>query len=308
MRDLSPAGRTRIDVVVVLFHSDRVLLERCVASVQASAARSAVDARLVFVDNGGGLPASGQWPADAVVVGGGCNLGFGRAVNAALEHVTAPYALLLNPDAALADDAFDAFLRADRSWPGALLAGTMLTDGRLDPDSVIDWDFSVERLVKRRRPAGRRGPGGVVAVEKVSGGALFGRSDLLRSLGPFDDRFFLYAEDADLSRRAARSGIALGRVEDALVLHEGSASSRSFPAIVEFARADAAIRLTALHRSRIVSLAQRAELLVVTLLGMVVERDVRRRRARAARLHALRRWGLRRDCPGVVAPDPGDLG
>lgn len=303
----SPELQRRLDVVVVLFHSDPELLRACVRSVVAASARAGVAERFVFVDNGGGLPDLGDAPVGcSVIIGSGLNQGFGRAVNAAFSIVDAPSVLLLNPDAAVAEDAVAAFLRAAQTHPGALLGGTMLTGGAIDPDSVLDWDFSVERFVKRRRflkaPVDHE-LDGVVPVEKVTGGALFGCTALLRDLGPFDQQFFLYAEDADLSRRAARTGVSLLRVPDARVQHVGSASARSFAGLVEFTRADAAVRLAAVHRPWIVSLAQRVELLVVTLLGMLIERDPGRRSARAARLRALRRWGFRRSRPGLDAAD-----
>lgn len=290
-------------MVIVLFHSDRGLLDACLASVADAAAYAEADVRVVFVDNGGGVPALGADRLPSVIVGSGRNLGFGRAVNAAFAAVTAPFVLLLNPDAALDPAAVEGFLRADRTRPGAILGGTMLTEGRIDPDSFLDWDFSVERFVKRRRAAPSAGPDGLVDVAKVTGGALFARADVLRSFGPFDERFFLYAEDADLSRRAARAGVPLAQVPGAVVHHVGSASARSFAALVEFTRADAAVRLTAVHRSRAVSLAQRLELLLATVTGMALERDGRRRRARAARLCALRRWSFRRDRPALLPED-----
>ncbi|PYY39091.1 MULTISPECIES: glycosyltransferase [unclassified Curtobacterium] len=311
MSDRSSESRrpADVDVVIVLFHSDARLLRTCLLSVERAAAFADVVARVVFVDNGGGVPDLGEDLAiPFVLVGDGRNDGFGRAVNSAFAVVDAPRAILLNPDAALEEGAIAAFLRAAQEQPGSLLAGTMLTTGRIDPDSVLDWDFSIERRLKRRSFATPVDASGVaVRVEKATGGALFAESSRFRELGPFDEQFFLYAEDADLSRRAVRQGVGVFRVADARVQHVGSASARSFAALVEFARADAAIRLTASHRSRVVSLAQRGELLVVTLLGMLVERDPDLRKARAARLRALRLWGLLCRRPGLDASELSDL-
>ncbi|WP_181439461.1 glycosyltransferase [Curtobacterium sp. MCBD17_032] len=304
-----------LDVVVVLFHADPELFRRCVGSVVTAASRAAVVVRLVLVDNGGPVPSVpplGPSGPGVVRTGTGRNVGFGRAVNAAMEVVRAGRVLLLNPDAELTPDALRAFLRAAERHPRALLAGTVLTDGRLDPDAVIDWDSSVERLVRRwvsrhrvrESVSGAAQGAAVVPVAKASGGALAADAGLLRRLGPFDERFFLYAEDADLSRRARRAGIEVLRVVCAEVHHVGSASARSHAALVEFARADAAVRVTAVHRGHLVSLVQRVELLVVTTLGMALERDRAARSARGARLRALRRWGVRREAPPV---GPADL-
>lgn len=42
-------------------------------------------------------------------------------------------------------------------------------------------------------------------IEVVSGSFMFCRTDLLRSLGGFDTRYFMYFEDVDLSRRVQRT-------------------------------------------------------------------------------------------------------
>jgi len=295
-----------VDVVVVLFDSDERLFRRCVDSVARAGARADVPVRLVLVDNGGRLPSLADLGVPHVLLGSGANVGFGRAVNGALEQSAAPWTLLLNPDAALHVDGLSAFLAAAERRPAALLAGSMVgDDGVPDPDDVIDWDFCTERFLKRlrrRRSGGRGVPsmsgrphGGDVVVEKVTGGALFAATSVLRDLGPFDERFFLYCEDADLSRRAARSGVPLLRVAGCRVAHAGSASARSHALLVEVARADAAVRLTAYHRPLGISLLQRVELALATLVGAAVEKDAARRRARLGRLSVLRRWGLRRD-------------
>ena len=306
MRDSPAVPACEVDVVIVLFHSDPELLTACVSSVRETAAHAGVSVRFLFVDNGGGLPAPIAVGDSHIVIGDGLNGGFARAVNAAMVRVTAPAVLLLNPDAVLDMGAMRTFIEARRAEELALFVGSMVTRGRLDPDAVVDWDFSLERAVKRFRFRAGRAERGGVPVDKATGGALFASASLLRELGPFDERFFLYAEDADLSRRARSVGIPLLRLVGARVEHVGSASARSHAKLVEHARADAAIRLTAKHRSWSVSMAQRCELLLVTLLGVLFEQDRLRRHARLARLRALRRWGCRRTCPPLGSPDLSD--
>jgi GT2 family glycosyltransferase len=51
------------------------------------------------------------------------------------------------------------------------------------------------------------------------------RRDLFEAIGGFDERFFLYCEDADLCRRVWDSGHAVRFVPAAEVSHVGGASS-----------------------------------------------------------------------------------
>jgi hypothetical protein len=52
------------------------------------------------------------------------------------------------------------------------------------------------------------------------------RRELFEKIGLFDNRFFIYAEDADLSLRALRSGYKLQYTPHALLWHKESASMR----------------------------------------------------------------------------------
>lgn len=64
-------------------------------------------------------------------------------------------------------------------------------------------------------------------VDWVSGGALFIRSDLFRDLSGFDERFFLYFEDADLCRRARNSGYRVSLASSFPLIHYGGKSQLS---------------------------------------------------------------------------------
>jgi hypothetical protein len=97
------------------------------------------------------------------------------------------------------------------------------------------------------------------------------RAAMLEQIGQFDERFFLYFEETDLCRRAARAGWSCWYVPASRVVHIGSASTgmktrRRMPAywydsrrhyfIMNHGRAYAAMALLAhlaggvLHRAR----------------------------------------------------------
>jgi GT2 family glycosyltransferase len=55
------------------------------------------------------------------------------------------------------------------------------------------------------------------------------RHQTLREIGPLDERFFMYFEDADLCRRARHAGWPVYYLPQAEVLHHTGASSRNRP-------------------------------------------------------------------------------
>ena len=150
---------------------------------------------VIIVDNGStdGTPALAQerWP-HAQVLALPQNLGFGAANNRALDRVTTPFALLLNPDCELAQGGVLALLQAAEDAPDAALLAPQLSSptGRLEVN--YRWPATTWRA---SGPAAT----GLTCVGFVCGAAMLFRMAHFRSVGFFDERFFLYYEDTDLA-------------------------------------------------------------------------------------------------------------
>ena len=218
------------------------------------------------------------------------NIGFGRAVNCGVRSTTAPQVLVMNPDCYLEPGAMSALERELDQLPSCAVAGPRILDpdgsvqgsARGDPDmltGVFGRTGGLRRLlpflpVARRNvitaptAAGAAG----VAVDWVSGACMLVRRDAFASVGGFDERYFMYWEDADLCRRLRARGYAIRYVPAATAVHRVGQSSRT-------ARA-ASIR--AFHRSAYVYYA-----------AHVAPGRVNPKRAVAGMLLALRcRWKL----------------
>ncbi|OZC70066.1 hypothetical protein CH306_05775 [Rhodococcus sp. 15-725-2-2b] len=301
MKGLIVKRNASVDVIIVCFNSDPVLLKGCVDSVSSSYSESNIPGTVILIDNASDIPVEHTIDASGVrVYRMDSNVGFGRAVNHGVSISDADHVLLLNPDAAIKPDGIRRLSDVVKQQPRSLVGGWLQRDGKVQSDAYMQWDFSVTRLWSRGRFASTLMDSAldVVNVEKVCGGALFADRRLLAELGPFDPRFFLYGEDADLSRRAASLGVRLLVARHAPVEHISASSQKSYGSLVEQARADAAIRITSYHRNRVVSLLQRFELFIITLVGAVAGgASSSTRRARLDRLKQVRRWGLMSDAP-----------
>jgi GT2 family glycosyltransferase len=66
-----------------------------------------------------------------------------------------------------------------------------------------------------------------VAVDWMSGACLLARRDALEKVGGFDERYFLYWEDADLCRRLRFAGYHVRYVPGATAVHDVGHSSRT---------------------------------------------------------------------------------
>lgn len=134
----------------------------------------------------------------------GRNGGFAAGVNVALADRLVPGAdvLLLNPDATVTPDDVEALERALRARDDLASVGPAQVDDDGRPARVDWWLPSpagtwLEALGLARL---RRDPTYVI------GSVLLLRAEALAQVGGFDERFFLYAEEADWAYRAHRLG------------------------------------------------------------------------------------------------------
>lgn len=141
------------------------------------------------------------------------NRGFGAANNLAFRASTTPYVCFVNPDVTplVADlprleallDSEERLLVAPQLLNGD---GSRQPNGRGVPSLLHKVLHRVRPGLVERTYQRYAAHGEVVEVDWVMGAALAGRRDWLRSLGPWDERFFVYYEDSDLGLRNSRAG------------------------------------------------------------------------------------------------------
>ncbi len=176
------------------------------------------------------------------------NVGFGRGVNQGVAATAGAAVLILNPDARVTSGAVDRLLAELAAHPDCAVIGPAIVndDGtfqgsaRGDPDMVTGF-FGRTTLLTRLFPASAaakrnvmtpealalRAAGGSVPIDWVSGACMLVRRDVFQRVRGFDERFFLYWEDADLCRRLRAAGFTTRYCPGARVEHSVGQSSRS---------------------------------------------------------------------------------
>lgn len=250
-------------VVVVAYRSDD-LLGSCLGALGDGFA-------VTVVDNDPGGPTRAIAEAHgAGYVAASRNLGFAAGVNLGLRTSWdgAADVLLLNPDARIAGDDVRLLQQALHARPGTAAVGPRLTwsDGRPQraswpmPSPAQAWWEAVG--------LGSHWPG----RRFVTGAVLLLNGAALKEIGPFDEAYFLYAEETEWQLRALRAGWEVRVEPAATAVHVGAASS-----------ADADVRLERFHAS--------GRLFADRCYGPLGARLIR-----AAKLAmAARRWLLRAD-------------
>jgi hypothetical protein len=101
---------------------------------------------------------------------------------------------------------------------------TMMT-GLFGRSTLLSRLFPSARLARRnvRLPQGQAAE----SVDWVSGSCVIVRREAFDGIGGFDERYFLYWEDADLCRRLRNAGWSIRFRPDARVVHLGARSSRT---------------------------------------------------------------------------------
>ena len=156
------------------------------------------------------------------------NLGFGGGVNAGAQRALArgdEVIATLNPDATIDARSLSALVAAAADDDDVLVSPRIVTgDGRswfAGSDLYLD-DGSTAGRGRRAERAGRP------RIEWATGACFAMSSALWRRVGGFDDDYFLYWEDVDLSRRVQDAGGLLLLLEDAVAVHdEGQTHGRA---------------------------------------------------------------------------------
>jgi GT2 family glycosyltransferase len=162
--------------------------------------------------------------AQDILIESPVNLGFGVGCNLGIERARAAgvrFVWLLNNDARPDPDALTALLDAMYGDAGLGAVGSLMHEGD-DPDLRHGYnggvvDFSSGQVRRSQNPE---------EMQFLSGASLLLRLDALIQIGNFDDRFFLYWEDADLCFRLRAAGWRLAVAEHSHVHHAVSSSAR----------------------------------------------------------------------------------
>jgi GT2 family glycosyltransferase len=174
------------------------------------------------------------------------NVGFGRGINQAIAACSAGRVIVMNPDCQLGPGslasltaALDADVRCAIAAPRILNPdGTPQGNARGDPDMLTGLFGRASTLrralpgldVSRRNVVTETTSEESVTVDWVSGACLLARRDALAAVGGFDERYFMYWEDADLCRRLRQRGYTVRYVPSASAVHRVGQSSRTAPA------------------------------------------------------------------------------
>ncbi|KQB84148.1 glycosyltransferase family 2 protein [Corynebacterium oculi] len=251
-------------VITVTFSPGRHL-RSLIDSLEAATRRPTL---VVMADNGStdGAPQAVVRPGVELLPTGG-NLGYGRAVNAAVRYlaprrargeIEGEFFLVVNPDVEFTPGALDELLSCARRWEGAGAIGPLIrqSDGsaypsaRAVPSLRTGIGHALLGGVWPDNPWTRAYKAGAEMSSERAAGWLSGSCLLLRwadfeALGGFDERYFMYMEDVDLGDRLERAGRQNVLCPSAVIEHDQGHVARRYSAVTVPAHHASAYRFLA---------------------------------------------------------------
>lgn len=264
--------------IVVVTHNSADVIGGCLASIESRAQGCPT----IVVDNASqdDSPALAHAARFVTVMRSERNEGFSKANNRALRTIDSEFALVLNPDARLTASTIPELLAASVRHSEAAAFGpkTIHEDGHpqvsFGPDLSFWSEYRQRKLVRGVKAgaswateAWRALSATEREVDWVSGSCMLLRMAEVRAVGFFDERYFLYEEDADLCLRLRQAGSKVVFAPQAVVTHAlGTSMSKNSMAARDAYDASHALYYS-LHRSRLEQMILGWTLAVRRLLG-----------------------------------------
>jgi len=211
-----------INVSIVLFRNDKDLVKKAIYSC----INSILINKLYLIDNSptDALSCLANLDSRIIYIFNNANLGYGKAHNIALRksiEENIPYHLVLNPDVYFESGVLEElynFMEANKDV-GLVMPKVLYPDGNIQylckllptPLDLFGRRFlnfgPFKKIVEKRNEIYElrfTGYDKIMEVPYLSGCFMFIRTAVLKKVGLFDERFFMYLEDTDLSRRIHR--------------------------------------------------------------------------------------------------------
>lgn len=209
--------------IVIVNYRVKYFLEQCLFSVQKACI--GLDAEIIVVDNHSSdgsreylepkFPTiKFKWLSE--------NIGFGRANNSVTNDLRGEYVLYLNPDTLVPEDCFSKCLHFCETTGNCGALGVRMIDGsgrflkesKRSIPSLRSSFFKMSGLASvfpRSKSfasyyAGNLPENETSKVDVIAGAFMMVKKEVLLKTGGFDEAFFMYAEDVDLSFRIQKEG------------------------------------------------------------------------------------------------------
>lgn len=213
---------SQLNVSMVLYQNSLVQLKRAIKSVLSTK----LDVKLYLIDNSpaDSLKILSELNPRIIYIFNNANLGFGKAHNIAIKETLKegiPFHLIMNPDVYFDKGVLEelySFMEENKDI-GLVMPKVLYPNGKIQylckllptPFDLFGRRFlnkgPLKKYIEKRNEIYElrfTGYNKIMEVPYLSGCFMFIRTEVFKKVGLFDERFFMYLEDTDLSRRIHR--------------------------------------------------------------------------------------------------------
>lgn len=229
--------------VIIVSYKVPYFLEQTLASVQKAA--EYVDTEVIVVDNNSKdhsvAMVREKFPT-VKVIANTQNTGFATANNQGIKISTGEYVLFLNPDTVVREDTFQKIVDFMDAHPDVGGLGVKMIDGTgtflpeskrgfPSPEVAFYKTFGLSKLFPKSTRFNRYHLGFLSKdenhdVDVLSGAFMLMPRKVLEEIGYWDEAFFMYGEDIDLSYRIQKAGYRNYYLADTTIIHYKGESTK----------------------------------------------------------------------------------
>ena len=229
--------KCKVSFIYVYFNTPKELVES-LRSIKNSIGKLSYE--VIVVDNASQKPIPSRLPENITLIKNDFNFGFASGVNLGGSKANGEYLLIVNPDTILSNDSIFQLVNKIEKDPKIGIIGPAMVDqkgkklktfagspllpngffafskiGKLFPFSIFHEKYWLTKLDDQKEQE----------VEIIGGACFLIRKKLFDKINGFDERFFMYFEEADLCLRVKLQGKKILYYPNSKIIHLVSRSN-----------------------------------------------------------------------------------
>ena len=222
--------------IVIVSYKVKYFLRQCIQSIYCSNCK--IQYEIIVVDNAsndGSIQMLAKHFPEVKVIANTENLGFSKANNQGFRIADSEYILILNPDTIIQEDTLQRCYDYHKPHPKIGAIGVRMIDGtgQFLPESKRGFPTPMNALYKMLRISlvfpkssifnryylGHLDEHQTNEVDVLTGAFMWVRNDVLDQVGGFDEDYFMYGEDIELSYQINSNGHKIVYLPETSIIH-----------------------------------------------------------------------------------------
>lgn len=216
---------SKVSVIIISYNSED-FIEKCVSSLLKNLPR---ESEIIILDNASTdktITILEKFLPQIRLIKSTENLGFAKGNNKAVKEANGEYLFFLNPDTQVKSGVINQLINFYEQTPnvGIVAPKLVMRNGQTQPSvkklptiwgAVKEFIFGIKNAYSEYVPEAKS----PMEIEYVYGAAMLIEKNLFDKLSGFDEKYFLYYEDADLCKKVRDLGKKIYYYPGAFVMH-----------------------------------------------------------------------------------------